>query len=114
MERKMVSSYLLNVKMVNRLEAKVYDGVTYVRTKDVANVIGIKQPFEFNKQIRESLGIEAILKGDRTIKFRTAGLDTNRTTFISVDNLIKFFKVGTLRLRFEIKKLNELLEELNQ
>lgn len=79
-----------NVKVVE------YSKVSYVRTRDIADALGVKQPFEFTSNIRESLGGHVILSGEDTKEFR-GGTDNTRTPYIKVVDMIEFLERGVLK-----------------
>ena len=70
------------------LQINVYphDGKYYFKTNDVAALLGIKQQFQFTKNIKEMLGTNAILKYKKTEAFRDPA-DEARTTFIEGKDL---------------------------
>lgn len=67
----------------------VFDG-NIVRTKEIADACGIKQPFEFVKSMRMA-GVK-ILKDKDTQEFRDKNLDSSRTTFVKVSDFLAFAK----------------------
>lgn len=73
-----------------------YDGKYYFKTREVADLLGIKQPFQFNSDIKDMLGKNAILKGHYTEPFRGAG-DSKRDTFIEGSNLLYILENSSVR-----------------
>lgn len=64
----------------------VYKDRCYFRTRDVAALLGIKQPFQFTSDCKEILGEASIKKGEDTIHFRLEE-DNNKVTFIEASDL---------------------------
>lgn len=79
-----------NVKVVE------HENISYVRTRDIADALGVKQPFEFTSNIRETLGGHTVLNGEDTKDFRS-GDDNARTPFIKVSDMISFLEQGVLK-----------------
>lgn len=79
-----------NVKVVE------YKNVAYVRTRDIADALGVKQPFEFTSDIRKSLGGHVVLSGEDTKEFR-GGTDNTRTPYIKVSDMIEFLERGIMK-----------------
>ena len=86
------------------IEMKVFhhNGKHYVRTRDAADLLGMKQPFQFTAYCREFLGENAILKGNDTESFRD-GEDSPRVTFIEISDLLDYLLSDRTRYlqRFE-------------
>lgn len=78
-----------NVKVVE------YENISYVRTRDIADALGIKQPFEFTSDIRKVLGGHTVLSGEDTKEFR-GGTDNSRTPYVKVSDMIEFLERGVL------------------
>lgn len=87
---------MLPIRITKTIQVVEYEGRKYVRTRDVADVLEIKQPYEFNSDIKNVLGESAILKGKDTEGFRTVD-DTVRTTYIEVMPMVRFLQRGMLR-----------------
>lgn len=84
----------------------------YMRTRDVASILGVKQQYEFNRNIKqEFMDDKIILKGKSTEPFRTED-DCERTTFINVSDLILFLEAGNINHKFNIDKRNFLITYL--
>ncbi len=79
-----------NVKVVE------YNGTSYVRTRDISDALGIKQPFEFTRDIRKVLGADSVLSGEDTKDFRS-GTDNARTPYVSVIDMLEFLEQGILK-----------------
>ena len=81
-----------NVKVVE------HENISYVRTRDIADALGVKQPFEFTSDIRETLGGQVVLNGEDTKDFRS-GTDNARTPYVKVSDMIKFIEQGIINHR---------------
>lgn len=101
------------LKTERRLTAEVlcHEKNMYVRTREVAQVLGVKQQFEFTANIRREMGAKVILNGERTKGFRCAG-DTEKTTFINIIDLYKFLKYYTINHKIIQSKKEELCNEI--
>ena len=99
----------LTTKCIKRIEVISYKGEIFFRTKEVAEVLDVKQPFNFNFYIKE----KKIWKGKRTADFRKPS-DDYRTTFIRIQILCDFLQSEAFehRLRYNQSKKAELLAEL--
>ena len=78
-----------NVKVVE------HNNTSYVRTRDIADALGVKQPFEFTSDIRKSLGGHVVLSGEDTKDFR-GGTDNTRTPYMKVSDMIEFLERGVM------------------
>ncbi len=85
---KMTTISMLSITVTHTVRIVTHKGVGYVRTRDISDVLGIKQPFEFTKDIREALGDEAVLSRDLTQEFRS-GEDNARTPYVRVRTMIE-------------------------
>lgn len=103
----------LTTKCIKRIEVISYKGEIFFRTKEVAEVLDVKQPFNFNFYIKEYAGEKKIWKGKRTADFRKPS-DDYRTTFIRIQILCDFLQSEAFehRLRYNQSKKAELLAEL--
>ena len=89
-----------------------YNGKYYFRIRDIANLLEVKQLFQFTADIRKEIGENAILKYNETNAFRTKK-DLPRTPFISAENLLLYFKnVEHIRHKINWKKKNSIEREL--
>lgn len=102
-----------NLKTERKLTVEVlcHENEMYVRTREVAQVLGIKQPFEFTANIKSYLGNEFILKGEKTKDFRTSE-DTERTTFINIKFLCFYLTFFPIHHKLIKEKMDEMCEEL--
>lgn len=87
------------------------NGYIYFRTREVAQVLGVKQQFEFNADIKRALGVNAILKGEDTLGFRKEE-DTDRTTFVGIMNLFVFLTKGEIHHKMIEGAKDALCDEL--
>lgn len=83
------SSFIFPVERVIRMKVFKYNGRHYVRTREIADLLGMKQPFQFTANVREYLGDGCILNGEDTKPFREE-CDNNRVTFIEVNDLLDY------------------------
>jgi len=81
-----------NVKVVE------YEGVSYVRVRDISDALGIKQPFEFTSTIRKTLGETCVLTRENTKDFRLDG-DNLRTPYMTVVDMLDFLEQDLKQLR---------------
>ena len=95
------------VKKELRIEKIEYNNEIYVRTKEVAVFLGVKQPFEFNSAIK-NWSRTAILKGKDTEDFRNT-TDEARTTFINIKDMIKFLEQGLIPHKMEQSSKEKVL-----
>ena len=66
-----------------------FQGVYYFKTRELADLLGMKQPFKFTMMCRKYLGPGAILSGNETKDFRSKN-DSARETFISAYDLYQY------------------------
>lgn len=85
----------LPIRITKTIRVVEHEGRKYVRTRDIADVLEVKQPFEFTRNIKEVLGDSAVLKGKQTEGFRTSE-DNPRTTYIEVMPMVRFLQRGVL------------------
>lgn len=93
---------------------KIYEGLNkyYMRTIDVASILGILQPFAFTFQIRsEFKNDKVILKGDDTKSFRSKD-DSSRATFIQIEDLYLFLTECKIKHRINQDRKEYLLTYL--
>lgn len=81
--------FMFPVERVIRMKVFPHNGRYYVRTREIADLLGMKQPFQFTADVREFLGEGCILNGDDTKPFREE-YDTNRVTFIAINDLLEY------------------------
>ena len=99
------------VKRTLKAEVISHEGKHYMRTREVAQILGVKQQYEFNADIKRNLGSRGLLKGEDTLDFR--GLDdTDRTTFIEIKKLIMFLQCGEINHKMIQGKKEEMIEAL--
>lgn len=90
-----MSVIILPIKTVKEVRVVENDGVSYVRTRDISDALGVKQPYEFNSDIKRCFGESAILKGEQTKAFRDSS-DNERTPYITVSHAIRFLERGVI------------------
>lgn len=87
---------ILPVKVVKEIRVVESEGVSYVRTRDISDALGVKQPYEFNSDIKKCFGDSALLKGEQTKAFRDS-TDNERTPYITITHAIRFLEHGVIR-----------------
>lgn len=85
-----MKSYL-DIERILKLEKYYFSGELYLKIRDVASFIDIKQPFQLTADIKKRYGNSSILKGNITECFRDHG-DTSRTVFVKAASLLDFLK----------------------
>lgn len=91
----------------------LYKKQYYVKTREIAWLLEIKQPFEFVKTLKEMYGDEVILKGLETESFRDA-TDNSRTTFVDIETLMDYLERPDARWFHHVneKKLVQTIEAI--
>ena len=108
--------YRLPVMVEHRIRIVEHERVNYVRTRDVSDALGIKQPFQFTKDIREAMGGHVILQGEDIKELRDA-TDNARTPYIRVVDMIEYLEAGMLGHKTNGMKptvINALKEHMNR
>ena len=106
-----MKNFEFEVKRTLTAEVIAHENEYYMRTREVAQVLGVKQQYEFNADIKRSLGSKAILKGEDTLDFRGID-DTDKTTFINIKKLIIFLQCGEINHKMIQGKKEEVLDGL--
>ena len=75
------------------VEVIPFEGKNYVRTREIANLLEIKQPFEFASDIKK-YNNTFILSEEDTEHIRTS-TDRKNVTFIELDNLLEYLDTNT-------------------
>lgn len=88
-------THILPIIVKHNVRVVEHEFISYVRTRDIADALGVKQPFEFTSDIRKSLGGHSVLSGEDTRAFRHEE-DNSRTTYTKVLDMIQFLKTGTM------------------
>ena len=83
--------YAFPVKRVVRAEVIRYNGESYLRTNEIAALLGIEQKSQFSSNIKRKLGSGVIIKGKESKYFRTEK-DTEKTVFITAKNLMVYLE----------------------
>ena len=105
---------IFSIPITETVFIEEFQGDSYIRTKDLAGLLKIKQQYEFTSHIKKTLGEFAIKKGAQTLPFRSEN-DCSRTTFLSIPDAINYlelvihrpYKYNTYQLQnvlFELKK----------
>lgn len=95
------------------VRAFFYDGACYFRTREISDLVGIKQPFAMTDWIRKNYGKDAIVSGAFTEPFRSPEQDTAETTFIMDEHVLRYLtKLGTSKHRPEGETLEALAREI--
>lgn len=108
--------YRLPVMVEHRIRIVERGLVSYVRTRDVSDALGIKQPFQFTKDIREAMGGHVILQGEDIKDLRDA-TDNARTPYIKVVDMIEYLEADMLGHKTNGMKptvINALKEHMNR
>ena len=96
---------------------KIYKDATktqYLKVRDVAAVLCIKQPFEFTHDLTMRLGPDAVKHGIQ-LKELTPVDDTPRAVYISIVDLYRFLNCGTeWKCKMNLTKKRELVSELKE
>ena len=106
-----MKNFNLRTERTLTVEVFTYRKSMYVRTREVAQLLGIKQPFEFTANIKQYLGANTILKGEKTKAFRTPE-DEDRTTFINIKDLYYYLSCCPMHHKFIKEKRDEMCREL--
>lgn len=79
--------------VIREIKMKIFsqDGHIYFRTREVSDLLGYKQPFQFVSTLKKHLGSEAVLKGPATQDFRDVS-DSDQSTFIEAGDLLTYLK----------------------
>ncbi len=88
-------NYIFPVERTIRMKVYCHNGKQYVRTRDAADLLGMKQPFQFTANCRQLMGEGSILNEEKTEAFRGKE-DSGRVTFIEINDLLDYLiKDGT-------------------
>ena len=80
--------------LVRTIHLSVYErnGKFYVNTRNISDLLGIKQPYDFTADLKRNLGPENILKGE-TAKFIYENDKTcERKTYIEIKQLLIYLQ----------------------
>lgn len=72
------------------IELITFKNAYYVRVRDIADLFDIKQPYEFFAFLRKKKC--NVLSGDKTEQFRDKNLDSSRTIFMKLSELLAIIK----------------------
>jgi len=84
------------VERVVRIKAYPCGDKFLFRCKDIANLLGLKQPFQFTADLKSFLGSDHVLSGKDTLDFRDID-DHDRTPFVTADDLYRFLTSSVMR-----------------
>lgn len=100
--------YTLPVKRVINITITEHKGVKYLKPKDVASLLEIKQPFQFLADIRNIMG-NVLMKGTATAEFRD-DCEHGKTVYMKVDDMHKYlnnciiFQTHNMQKKLELTK----------
>lgn len=86
----------------------------YVKIREIAWLLEIKQQYDFTKSLKEIYGEDKILKGLETQSFRDA-TDNSKTTFVDLETLQEYFSRPDIRLFHHVneKKLKQVSDAIS-
>lgn len=87
--------HYLPIVVEHRIRIVEHNRINYVRTRDISDVIGVKQPFQFTSDIRQAMGGSVILQGEDSKELRDS-TDNARTPYIKVVDMIEFLEAGLM------------------
>lgn len=90
MKSKNDGDYLFPMERIIEVLIFQRKGRFYVRTRDIADLLCIKQPFEFCADIKRFLGSNCILKGEEAAFIYGKDGSQSRTTYINISHMIKY------------------------
>ena len=77
------------VERVVSIRSYFFNGIYYFKPKDIANLMGLKQPSQFTRDLKDYIGEEKVLKGLITRSFRDKD-DDERSPFIPAKEIYGF------------------------
>ena len=105
------------LKTKRTVTLKVYtdkSGHEYLKIRDVAAVLGVKQPFEFTADLKLRLTPDAIKSGRNLIDLTPVD-DSLRATYITLLDLYRFLDCGgEWKCKMNLTKKRELITELKK
>lgn len=104
-------TYYFPVKRVLSIKVYCHMGKRYFRTRDIALLLDIKQPFQFTEYCRKLLGPGSIVKGYRSEAFRLEE-DNSKTTFIEMRDLYRYLSAYHDGSNMLMDKRQEVLKVL--
>lgn len=87
--------HYLPIVVEHRIRIVEHNRINYVRTRDISDVIGVKQPFQFTSDIRQAMGGSVILQGEDSKELRDS-TDNARTPYIKVADMIEFLEASLM------------------
>lgn len=105
--------------LTKTLELKIFNNnnnhKSYVNGKDLCNFIGIKQPFEFTRNLRNFSNHDdiSIISGYKTDSFRPEG-ESSRTIYYEIEELLRYlitFRDTQRHVSFDKQSINMVINE---
>lgn len=84
----------------------------YVRTREIADALGIKQVYEFNSFLKKH---GKVLKGETTEDFRKKNIDTSTTTFMRFEEIYRILSTKSksmIRIAPNYLKVMKVLDKV--
>lgn len=108
-------NYVLPMERVIEVPVFQRNGRFYVKTRDIADLLQIKQPFEFCADLKRYLGTSCVLKGKDAAFIYEDDKSQERTTFINITKLLKYLRSADSfhNKMSEKKKVIAMLSKLN-
>lgn len=102
----------LKTKRVISVPVFRYDKNVYFRVRDIANLLEVKQVYQFTSDIKKVLGYHAILKYENTKNFRTKH-DLPSAPFVKAEDLLLFLENPKhLKHRINLKRKSKIKKEI--
>ena len=98
----------LKVKRTVSVNAYEFNGKTYFKTREIADLLQIKQPYDFTQNIKKMFPLTGIIKGDDTRLFRKK-TDDERETFVEKGVLVSYLGIYHNSINLNKKKYLELM-----
>lgn len=105
-----MKKFKMPVNRVLEVEVIEHEGKYYARTRELAYLLGVKQQYELNADIKE-YSHDYILNYKNTEDFRTCE-DEPRTTFIELKNFLRYLESGAIAHKMIGSKRDELVRYL--
>ena len=106
-----------SLKTKRTVVLKVYTdkaGHEYLKIRDVAAVLGVKQPFEFTADLKARLTPSAVKHGKELVDLTPVD-DSTKATYITLLDLYRFLDCGgEWKCKMNLDKKRELVAELKE
>lgn len=89
-----------------------YEDKVFARVRDLAYLLGLKQPFEFTQTLRK-YSDTIVVSGEYTRAFRGTE-DSDRVVFVNLRELLSFLIEGERVHKLLVNKRTELIQELSE